>query len=410
MGYIHPSLRAKMFPDNVAAISQAIQYAKQLDPRKCDCRPLMALCAALPAADPDILADMQTRMNAVLGYEYTIRAAIPPGATSPLDADVQRASEMVNRFRSAKLHNTMVTLLKGRFNGDAIIELTWGTDEQGQNTVVAWESVQAVDIIKWPDAATGYARAVYPSFESDAYGIMPYDEPTQILVAHSNPMEGDDNAYRGGLFRTALWYAFLKINAWLTWSRAGERTGVLSFPAFRANSEALGRVWSFLQTIVDNAVELPNDMKLEILELLNSAPDVKMYSDLIDKVTSKTQRLLLGQDVTNEKGTSGSLALGKESNKTTADIKWSDLIWLQNVYNDQWLRTDYNLNYGPPKNGLYPEWEFVTAEREDYKQNSTIISQMASAGFTPVDEEEVSRKVGIKMQRTAAPVTPVPGQ
>ena len=45
MGYIHPSLRAKMFPDNVAAISQAIQYAKQLDPRKCDCRPLMALCA-----------------------------------------------------------------------------------------------------------------------------------------------------------------------------------------------------------------------------------------------------------------------------------------------------------------------------------------------------------------------------
>jgi hypothetical protein len=190
MAYQHPKLRSKIFLDSVTDITTAVTQAKMLDPIKRDIRALLSILAAIPKADPDVMADMMTRKNSITGFEWHIVARLVEGEPSPRDIEVQRALEIERRYREAKLHTRLGTQMNALFYGRNIIELDWGLNERRENAVLNQRVIEAIEVKRDPRAATGLAKLVYDSYESDTYIIQPYDDSNAIMVAEYNPLEG----------------------------------------------------------------------------------------------------------------------------------------------------------------------------------------------------------------------------
>jgi hypothetical protein len=410
MGYQHPQLRNRIFPESVDILTTALRMARDEDPARRDLRPLFAILAALPKADPDVIGDMQTRKNSITGFPWEVAAQPAPGETSPADIEMQRASDIGRRFRRSGMHNTAGIMLNGLFFGRSLVETPWGMNEAGENCIIGWNPVDVVDVRPDPAAVTGLSRMIYPVPNDDRYTIQRYDVPEQIMVARYNPMEGIDNCHEGGLFHSILWYSYLKFLNWYGWARAGERFGVITYPRGYSDQKSLNNAYNFMQQLADHAAVMPEELKALIKELMGNPPDYQMFEKFIDKVSSKSQRLILGQDVVNTAHSTGTHAQSQDAAKTTADYNWSDIIWLQDIYTDQYVIRDYNFNYGAPPNGVYPRFRYVTDESVDYAANARTLSQTVSAGYEPVDDDEVSRMVGFKVKRTAGPPpTTIPG-
>jgi hypothetical protein len=399
MAYIHPALRSKVFVQSAADINKAIIASQEPDPVKRDLRPLMALLTALPKAHPGVLADMQTRTNKGLGYEWTITATVPDGETSAPDVEILRASEIKRRLRESRLHNELRTLWNSRYYGVSLLETVWGTNARGENTIISLTPIEPVELKPWPAAGRGWARLMYASYDSDRYTLQPYDDPQTAIIAAYNPLRGIDNNHAGGLFMGILWYSYLQYVTWYHWARIGERMGVLSY-GNQYNVDDVDAAYAFLQEVVDHAVKMPEALKITIRELLGDPPSADAFKGFIDKVDSMRQALILGQDVVNSSQETGSFAKSKEAGKTTDDYMWADIMDIQDVLTDQYVAVDYMLNYGEPTNGNLPRFTFITDEAEDHQANASVISQMASAGYEPEDLEEASRKVGYKLRKT----------
>lgn len=408
MAYVHPTLRTRLFPTSVVDINKAYTAAANPDPARRDLRPLLAILAALPKAHPGVMADMQTRENSIIGFDWHIRAGVPSGETSAPDIEVQRAGEVMQRFRDSGLHDEIGTILKSKFTGQISIEPEWGVNDRGENAVLSYEVVSAVELKPWPAAAARWARLVYAGYDTDRYTLQPYDEPSRVIIAHYNPLRGIDNNHAGGLLSTVLWYSYLQYVTWYHWGRSGERMGVLSYPRNPGSSTDIDTAYEFLQEVVDHAIKMPEQLKITIRELLGDPPSADSFEKFITKIDDMRSRLILGQDVVNSAHKEGTYAQAKEANKTTLDYNWSDISFIQNILTDQYVRIDYLLNYGQPTTGKWPQFAFITDEAEDHAKNAQTLSLVTGSGYEPEDEEEISRKIGFKVRKSESPPTNIP--
>lgn len=408
MAYVHPTLRTKLFPTSVSDINRAYIEAGMPDPSERDLRPLQAILAALPKAHPGVMADMQTRENSIIGFDWAIKAGLAQDDTSAPQIEIDRAGEIMERYKDAGLHNEHRTYMKSIFYGATAVDPLWGVNERGQNAIMEYDVVPAIELKPWPKAATGWARLMYSRYNSDKYTILPYDDPQAVIIAHYNPLRGVDNSHAGGLFSTVLWYSYLQYVTWYHWGRSGERMGVLTYPQSPAQNDDIDKAYEFLQEVVDHAIKMPENLKFIIRELMGDPPSPESYEKFITKIDDMRSRLVLGQDVVNSAHKEGTYAQAKEANKTTLDYNYSDIQYLQNIITDQYVRTDYILNYGRPTTGIWPEFVFITDEQEDHLKNAQKLSQLTSAGYEPEDDDEVSRQVGIRVRKSENPSTNIP--
>ena len=96
MAYIHPYLTDNQLP-TVGYLKQAIKQADQPDPALRDVRPIMAIVAAIPKADPDVAKNMQTRRLKVQAWPWSVQAHIPRGLTTAPQIEEQRAADSFSR-------------------------------------------------------------------------------------------------------------------------------------------------------------------------------------------------------------------------------------------------------------------------------------------------------------------------
>jgi len=379
-----------------------------------DPRPLHAIIAALPGADLDILSAIESRKNRLLGYEWQVAAGVPPSAEVAPDIERQRAAEIAGRFKSCGLSNELGTLFNARLSGVVGIELNWSTAERGAHVVESYTVVDPIDLRRHKTALRGYARYAYNGTGNDDYVIAPYDVRERVILATYNPLRGLRSEFDGGLLRTLIYLTVLKHYNWYDWAKVGEKYGdpavVAKYPRAlgqRKNKEGKTEAEVVLEWISAIATEsgaaIPDDIKLEVLDLVTKGASADMFEKFIDKVTSKQERLIQGQDVVNiaasKQTQGGSYAKAVEANETSQDYTWSDLIWLQDVVTQQYVVTDYLLNYGTPSTLIYPSFKFQTDEIEDNRSNAAIVQLLTSSGYT-LDEEEVRQKTGFTVRQS----------
>ncbi len=407
MAYQHPGLRNNALP-NVGDLKKAIRAADDPDPTKRDIRPLVAICVALPQADPDILGFMQTRRTKLLAWPWTIEAPVPAGATSADATEIQRAADIETRIRECGLPQEFDAVYNAIFYGHTGIDLYWSRAAvDGYHRIEQYETIDAVDLHPDPRSVVGYSRLRYARPEDDKPIFTPYTAREQILLATFNPLKGGRSQYYGGLLRSIIWHTMLKHGATYDWARFGEKYGdppVFARYPLGAQKADIDKVFEFLQRLAqDSYAAIPDDVKIEIIDALKSGASVEVFDRFIDRISSRQERIILGQDVVNKTTEVGSNAKSKTAEKTTADYNYADIELFQNWLGAQVVAADYRLNYGIPPRGQYPRFRIVTDEGEDYDNNARIVERLAGAGFE-LDPDEVSRRTGFTVRpRPAAP-------
>ena len=396
MAYQHPGLKRNALP-STSDLKTALRSADDPDPLRRDIRPLIAIVTALPKADPDILGYMQTRRLKLLSWPWRVLAPVRLGETSPDAVEERRALEIEMRIRSCGLVSEFDAIANHLYYGHTGIELTWSRADSGFHMITSYELIDAVDL--HPDARSivGWSRIRYAAPDDMKPIYEPYDAPERILIATYNPMKGGQAQYVGGLLRSVIWHTMLKHGSWYDWARFNEKYGdppVYARYPVGAQAADITKVFEFLTNLAqDSAAAIPDDVKIDILDAVKGSANIDAFDRFIDRVASKQERILLGQDVVNKTAGVGSLAKAKEANTTTSDYNYADIELFQDVLTRQIVQADYRLNYGIPQGGLYPRFAFITDEGEDFEQNARIVERLASAGWD-LDPEEVSRKTG----------------
>lgn len=396
MAYQHPGLKNNALP-NIAQLKAAIRAAEEPDSSKRDIRPLIAIVVALPQADPDILGYMQTRRLKLLAWPWKIQAPTPAGATSADTAELRRAAEIEGRIRGCGIVREFDAIFNGIFFGHAGIDLTWSRGANGFHRIEQYEVLDAVDLHPDANSVVGYSRLRYARPDDDKAQFEPYTAPERILLATYNPMKGGKSQYVGGLLRSVIWHTMLKHGSVYDWARFNEKYGdppvFARYPA-GAQKADIDKVFEFLGQIAqDSHGAVPDDVKVEILEVLKGTANIDAFDRFIDRISSRQERILLGQDVVNKAAPAGSFAKSKEANTTTADYNWADIELFQDWLTTQLVQADYRLNYGIPASGQYPRFVVITDQGEDFEQNARIVERLTGAGFV-LDPEEVSRRTG----------------
>ena len=406
MAYQHPGLRNNALP-TVQHLKTAIRAADDPDAKRRDIRPLIAICTALPAADPDILGFMQTRRLNLLSWPWHVAPAMQPGKTSADATEEQRAADIETRIRECGITGEFDAIFNAIFFGHTGIELAWSTAVDGAHRIERYELIDAVELHPDPASVTGYSRLLYARPDDDKPIFAPYAAKENLLLATYNPMKGGRALYYGGLLRSVIWHTMLKHGSWYDWARFNEKhgdPGIYARYPVGAQKEDIEKVFEFLQRLAqDSAAAIPDDVKIDIIDALKSGANIEAFDRFIDRVSSKQERILLGQDVVNKTTEVGSQAKSEEANKTTSNYNFADIELFQTWLTTQVVAADYRLNYGMPPRGQFPKFHIITDEGEDFEQNARIVERLSGAGFD-FDAEEVSRKTGFKV--TPKPAAP----
>jgi phage gp29-like protein len=198
---------------------------------------------------------------------------------------------------------------------------------------------------------------------------------------------------RNGLARLALWSFLLKSYSLKDWAAFLEvhgmplRLGKYGQGASQDDKRVLLRAVRDLGA--DAAAIIPKEMEIEFVETKGfSEKPFEGFAMYIDKALSKA---IIGQTMTSDSGSSGSLAQAKVHENVRTDIKEADSLQLCGTLNRDLVRAFVDLNYGPRR--AYPKLTLPISEPEDYKVLSEALSKLVPLGLE-VQMSEVRDRFG----------------
>jgi phage gp29-like protein len=198
---------------------------------------------------------------------------------------------------------------------------------------------------------------------------------------------------RNGLARLALWAFLLKSYALKDWAAFLEvhgmplRLGKFGPGASEADKRVLLRAVRDLGA--DAAAIIPKEMEIEFVETKGfSEKPFEGFALYVDKALSKA---IVGQTMTSDAGSSGSLAQAKVHENVRTDIKEADARQLCGTLNRDLVRPFVDLNFGPRK--AYPKIQLPIAEPEDFAALTSALKELVPLGLQ-VQMSEVRDRFG----------------
>ncbi|HUN10654.1 MAG TPA: DUF935 domain-containing protein [Rhabdaerophilum sp.] len=198
---------------------------------------------------------------------------------------------------------------------------------------------------------------------------------------------------RNGLARLALWSFLLKSYSLKDWAAFLEvhgmplRLGKYGPGASTDDKRVLLRAVRDLGA--DAAAIIPKDMEIEFVETKGfSEKPFEGFAVYLDKALSKA---IIGQTMTADAGTSGSLAQAKVHENVRTDIKKADGRQLEGTLDRDLVRPFVDINYGP--RAAYPKLRFPISEPEDIKTISEALKNLVPLGLK-VQMSEVRDRIG----------------
>lgn len=385
---------ADLYNSQLPTIVQMQSYIRRADyitKDARDVRPLMSTLQRLMRVDLNLLGLIETRILAVLGFEFSIR--MPDGIT-PNAEEEKRIAAMTTRFQQSKMSSLFRTILIGRIFGASATALTWKNSDIGTR-VIKKKSYDLTELDFDLDNDDGLIN-VETNTNTQAYTKTPLDPDLHVMVRH-NPLEGIEKNFIGSLMRTNMIYSWIKYYDYWNWAKGNEKfADPMVWASYRkgAQETEVNAVITGLEALgTDSRAAFSDDVKLQLLESMRTG-SISAHKELVETIKSEQAISILGQTLTTDLQGKGSKAAAQVHNLVRADIMWGDILAAQEIVSNQYLMRDYLLNYGQPAEA-FPVLRFNTDEVEDVEVNARVFSEMKSADPNfKFKRDEVYRKIG----------------
>lgn len=198
---------------------------------------------------------------------------------------------------------------------------------------------------------------------------------------------------RSGLARSAGWGFLIQSFALKDWAAFSEIYGV-PLRVGRYGPEASNEQKKILLRAVrdianDAAAIVPRGTDIEFHKV-EGQHGAAVFGELIDYIDRQVSKLVLGQTMTSDDGSS--MAQAMVHNEVRLDLLKADCEQLAHTMNRDLVRPFVDLNFGPQ--ALYPHISFPVAEPEDTEALSKNLNYLIPMGLK-VGQDEVRAKLGL---------------
>jgi phage gp29-like protein len=355
-----------------------------------DAQDFLIAAADIEEKDLHYRAVLQTRKLAVAGLPWDVQPANESRAA-------KKAAELARRvLESIDLPELMVQLLDAISKGYAVAEIVWQTD--GPTWVPGAILPREAHWFRF-DRETGRELRLFDG-TADGAELPPY----KFLCHTPKVMAGIP--LMGGLARSALWAWVFKSYALRDWAAFAEtygqpvRLGKYGPAATREDIAVLKRAVFELGS--DAGAVIPESMALEIVESAAKSASADLYQRLIEYLDRQVSKAVLGQTLTTDQGSSGSLAQARVHDEVRADLMRSDARALAATLTRDLIAPLIALNMpGAP----LPLLSLMVEEPEDMAALADQLAKLVPLGM-PIPQRWVRERWGIP---EAAPDEPVLG-
>lgn len=392
MPYINGDLSTSLLP-TVDQIKKYLRLANTISDSKIkrDVRPLMSFLQRLCEVDSYLMGLVHTRKLAVKSFKYDIRLPLEY-KISP--AEETQLTETKTRFRRSNMSKIIEDAMDGILYGMSAVRLTY--DNTNYGTMVIDKFTYDLTDLDFSDTAETLVEIVTDS-KSGKFTINELDPEIHIITRH-NPLKNRKN-YIGSFMRSVMLLSYLKYHTRWDWRDLNKRHGVPSTYATHPegiSDEDVSKLISMVEKLKNDAVAVfPEYVKILYDEALKN-DSTTSFEKFVQACNTELAIALHGQNLTTEVQ-QGSRAAAEVHNQVDDLIIASDLAEVQQIITNQFLRHDYLLNYGEPKNDFF-EFVFVREEQEDFESNSRIVTNLFADPEVrkqlPLKKDEVYKKLG----------------
>lgn len=198
---------------------------------------------------------------------------------------------------------------------------------------------------------------------------------------------------RRGMARPAAWAFLIQTFSLQDWASFSEIYGVpLRVGTYGPNASQEDRraLLTAVRMIANDAAAIvPAGMTLEFHKI-EGQHGAAVFGGLIDYVDKQVSKLILGQTMTSDNGSS--MAQAKVHNEVRLDIMSADARQLAQTINRDLIVPFVIMNFGPQ--AVYPRVAYPVAEPEDIKELTEAIQRLVPLGLR-VSQREMRERIGL---------------
>ena len=339
---------------------------------------LLAIAELMEERDPHYSSVLGTRKRAIIGVDFTVE----PASQDKKDLDI--TDSVLEMISTIDLYSLFEDLLDAIGKGFSVVEILW---EVKNGKLFPKEFLHCDPRIFTYDKTGRHIRLISGN---DVYGeeLLQY----KFLVHFAKLKSG--KSCRDGVARTALWSWMIKnytISDWVSFCESFGvplRIGKYGQGASDEDKKTLLRALRSLGR--DSAAMMPESMQIDF----NSAGDVRgnatVFSDLAKYIDEQLSKLILGQTMTADSGSSQAQAT--VHNDVRSDIIVSDARKLAGTIN-QLVSYFVELNFGSCVS--VPKFKFNTDEGEDLTTLVDNVAKLIPLGLE-ISSDEMRNKLGLR--------------
>lgn len=198
---------------------------------------------------------------------------------------------------------------------------------------------------------------------------------------------------RGGVVRPVFWMFLFKnfsIKDWVTFAEAyGQPIRVGKYGAGTSDDDKRVLLRAVANIGSDAAAIIPESMMIDFVESQNKAQTADVFEKLARFCDEQTSKIVLGQTMTTDNGSSRSQA--EVHNEVKHDIERADAKQLAATLNRQLVRPMIELNFG--KQAAYPRLRIGRTENVDIDKVMSAAEKGVKIGMK-ISEKDLREKVG----------------
>jgi phage gp29-like protein len=325
---------------------------------------------------------LSTRKDAITGLEIKV----VPASEDKRDMELADAVERdIVKNPKAKLRFLIRDMLDGLAKGFSVSEIIWDTEK------TPWKpAAYKFRDPRWfqYDRETGQRLCLRAPLGNALEPLRPY----KFVVHEPHLISG--NQITAGLALPALYYWMLKQYDVTSWAAFIDRYGYpirVGKYGKKAKPEDIATLKRAVAAIgQDFGAVIPESALLEIIESKHAGETSGVYHDMAEWVDKQISKLVLGQTMTTDEGSSKSQSETHE--KVRDDIADSDIQQVIETINASLTAPYIDFNFGRQEN--YPRIDLFKPDEKNIDQIITAIEKLGPQGLK-VKADEVRGLIGL---------------
>jgi phage gp29-like protein len=369
------SLLQSLTPERLAAILNDVKRGE------CPAE-YLELAQDIELKDLHYRSVLSTRKDAITGLEIKVI----PASEDKHDMELAEAVDRdIVKNPTAKLYSLIRDMLDALAKGFSVSEIIWDTGK------TPWKPrLYKFRDPRWfqYDKDTGKTLMLRAPLGNELEPLKPFH-----FVAHE-PHLISGNQITAGLALPALYYWMLKTYDVTSWAafidRYGYpiRIGKYGKKATEQDRATLKRAVAAIGQ--DFGAVIPEGALLEIIESKHASETSNVYKNMADWVDKQMSKLILGQTMTTDEGSSRSQS--ETHDKVRDDIADSDIQQVIETLNSALAIPYINLNFGEQEN--YPKIDLFKPDEKNVEQIISAIEKLGPQGLK-VKADEMRSLLGL---------------